>query len=602
MDDTLRDPDQPDRAASPGSGTLSSDTPRRYELGSFAVDAHRRTVRDERGRVVEIPAKAFDALVYLVEHAGVAVSRAELLDALWPDTIVEDNTLSRTVMQVRRALGEGYVVTIRGRGYQCVADVRPVDAEPDDSPRDRGARRSGISRATLAAVGIAAGAALLVVVLRLLAPPDEAENPTPDPVTRYSSSPTTDERALELYLSGRTYERMHNDWDPELVARQYQRAVEIDPSFALAWARLSIIHNEIFWFRRDVSQARQLLARDAALRAITLQPDLPEARMALGWYHYHVEQDARAAVAELERAAAGMPDDAEVHWRLGIVYRRYGEIEKALAEFTRLAELDPLGRRGLFDAVETLLFMRHYSGAEELCDRLLEVTPDHAAILTYKAMIPLYRDGDARELSAAASDPALDARSPWVIPRPIMRWMAAIFQRDFDDALAALDAWHEEAWRNERRYVSNEGLRATTFELAGRAANARESWQRALAHVEGVLNQNPDYPDARMARAEALVRAGDPATAVAEAHAVIEHFRAAGDRLSAGEHRLDAIRRVFAPAGALDDAFDSLESYLTEPGMWSIEGLVADPRLDPLRSDPRFGRLVDRYRRAPTSH
>jgi DNA-binding winged helix-turn-helix (wHTH) protein/tetratricopeptide (TPR) repeat protein len=580
---------------------VSSDTPRRYEFGSFAVDAHRRTLRDERGLVVEIPAKAFDALVYLVEHAGVSVSRAELLDALWPATIIEDNTLSRTIMQVRRALGEEYVVTIKGRGYQFVADVRPVGAEPGDSPRARGARRSGVPRAALVGVGIAAGAVVLVAVLRLVAPPDERDNPTPDPVTRYSSSPTADGHALELYLSGRTYERIHNDWDSELVARQYQRAVELDPTFALAWARLSIIHNEIFWFRRDASQARRQLARDAAMRAITLQPDLPEARMALGWYHYHVEQDARAAVAELKRAVAGMPGDEEAHWRLGIVYRRYGELEKALAEFEKLYELGPADRRWLFAAVEIHLLLRQYPEAQELCDRLLEVAPDHSATLTYKALIPLYRDGDARALSAAASDPAFDTRNPWVIPRPIMRWMAAIFERNFESALAALDAWHEEAWRDGRRYFSHDGLQATTFELTGRPARAGEGWQRALAHVEGVLDQNPDYPDARMARAEALARAGDPATAVAEAHRVIEHFEAAGDRISAAEHRLDAVRRVFAPTGALDDALAGLERYLAEPGMWSVEGLVADPRLEPLRGDPRFVGLVDRYRRDTTS-
>lgn len=119
---------------------MSSDTPRRYEFGSFAVDAHRRTLRDERGRVVEIPAKAFDALVYMVEHAGVAVSRAELLDALWPDATVEDNTLSRTVMQVRRTLGEGYVVTIKGCADAALA---PRGWPARGSDRARGPRPHG---------------------------------------------------------------------------------------------------------------------------------------------------------------------------------------------------------------------------------------------------------------------------------------------------------------------------------------------------------------------------------------------------------------------------------------------------------------------------
>ena len=582
-----------------GKSALSIERSRRYDLGSFVVDTHRRLLSDERGRVVEIPAKAFDALVHLVEHAGVPVSRAELMDALWPDTVVEDNTLSRTIMQVRRELGKESIVTIKGRGYQFVGEVRPIDSESDDESRDPGARRGALPPAVRAGAGIAVAAALLLVLLRLLGPSDR-QTSTLDAALRHRSSPTADERALELYLSGRTYERMHNDWDPELAARQYQRAVELDPSFALAWARLSIVHNEIFWFRSDVSEARQQLARDAALRAVSLQPDLPEARMALGWYHYHVERDARAAVAELERAAAGMPGDAEAHWRLGIVHRRYGQMDRALAELEKLYELGPVEPSWLFAAVETRLLRREYAEAEELAGRLLRAAPDHAGTLTYEAMIPLFREGDVRALEVLASEHP-GAATPWVIPRPILSWMAAVYRRDFVAALEALEGWHAEAWRDDRRYFSNDGLRATTLELAGRPASARENWQRALAHVEGVLDQSPGYADARMARAEAMARVGDAAMAVAEARGVIEHFEAAGDRISAGEHRLDAVGRVFAPAGAFDDAFACLEAYLAGPGMWSIEGLAADPLLDPLRSDARFERLVARYGRAPSS-
>ncbi len=77
-----------------------------YEFGDFVLDPAQRSLLRRDGAAVSINAKAFDALVCLVERAGQVVPRAALAEALWPTTIVEDNNLSQTVLALRRALGD----------------------------------------------------------------------------------------------------------------------------------------------------------------------------------------------------------------------------------------------------------------------------------------------------------------------------------------------------------------------------------------------------------------------------------------------------------------------------------------------------------------
>jgi len=100
-----------------------------YEFGDFRLDPAHRTLEGPDGVAVALTAKPFDALIHLVEHAGQAVSRAELTKALWPNTVVEDNNLTQAISALRGALGNGYIATLPGRGYQFVADVRTIGRE-----------------------------------------------------------------------------------------------------------------------------------------------------------------------------------------------------------------------------------------------------------------------------------------------------------------------------------------------------------------------------------------------------------------------------------------------------------------------------------------
>ena len=99
-----------------------------YEFGDFRIDAAKRLLLKRDGERVPLTPKAFDTLLYLVEHSGTLLDKDELLRAVWADTVVEENNLNQHISTLRRVLGEKrdehhYIVTVPGRGYRFVADV-----------------------------------------------------------------------------------------------------------------------------------------------------------------------------------------------------------------------------------------------------------------------------------------------------------------------------------------------------------------------------------------------------------------------------------------------------------------------------------------------
>src|SRR2546430_2546601 len=100
-----------------------------YEFGLFRVDPVKRLLVRE-GEVISLKPKVFETLLVLLERRARVVEKEELMQLLWPDSFVEENNLSVNVSALRRALGEGgehrYIVTLPGRGYRFVAEVREV--------------------------------------------------------------------------------------------------------------------------------------------------------------------------------------------------------------------------------------------------------------------------------------------------------------------------------------------------------------------------------------------------------------------------------------------------------------------------------------------
>ncbi|MGI8897951.1 MAG: winged helix-turn-helix domain-containing tetratricopeptide repeat protein [Pyrinomonadaceae bacterium] len=107
-----------------------------YEFERFRIDPVKRLLLRD-GEPQPLTPKAFDILLVLLQHRGGILEKDELMRAVWPDTVVEENNLTRNISALRKALGDSpnehqYVVTIPGRGYRFVADVRELQDEDAD--------------------------------------------------------------------------------------------------------------------------------------------------------------------------------------------------------------------------------------------------------------------------------------------------------------------------------------------------------------------------------------------------------------------------------------------------------------------------------------
>jgi TolB-like protein len=107
-----------------------------YDIGQFRIDTRRRLLLSADGAPIPLPHKVFEALLFLVEHRGQLLEKSILMNAIWPDAVVEENSLNQVITTLRRVLGERpgehrFIVTVPGRGYRFVASAQIGPAEPE---------------------------------------------------------------------------------------------------------------------------------------------------------------------------------------------------------------------------------------------------------------------------------------------------------------------------------------------------------------------------------------------------------------------------------------------------------------------------------------
>jgi len=211
-----------------------------------------------------------------------------------------------------------------------------------------------------------------------------------------SARPTENFEAYSYYLRGEALRTAQEDEVHNMphAVEMFERAVALDPKFALAYARLAKAHSSLYGANTDRTAKRLALMRSAAETAVRLDPELPEGHIALSAYYYLGAHDYARALAELAIAAERQPGSAEVYSNRGTLLRRLGRLGEAVANLERASELDPRSAPAAFGVANIHGAMRHYADAIRYVDRTLALNPRWAGVYADRATFVLGETGD----------------------------------------------------------------------------------------------------------------------------------------------------------------------------------------------------------------
>jgi len=408
--------------------------------------------------------------------------------------------------------------------------------------------------------------------------------------TALEARPTRNLEAYQAYLRG-----MDHIGGPDytreasqLAVQMFQRAVELDSTFALAYARLAYAHAETYQDRYDPSAERLVLAQAAADRALQLQPNLPWAHIAQGYCAYWGHKDYNTALRELALAEVGLPDDPDILSAQAFIWRRQGRFKAAIQQLERLFLLNPRDAVLPSRIAETQYYLRDYASAIRSTDQSISLAPDQIVGYLYKALFLCSAEGDTVSARATlASIPRQDnedVRMGWL-------WLDMI-ERDYSDALRQIAQLPTMVvFAGGPTYLKVQ-LLANVYDFTREPARARECYDSARVILEKELKERPDDPSVHSMLGLIYAGLGKKQDAIREGKLAVEIIPVSKDAFDGSDRAVD-LAMIFIKVGEHDAALDQIEYLLTIPSSLSAALLRLDPQYDPLRELPRFQKLIE---------
>jgi serine/threonine protein kinase/cytochrome c-type biogenesis protein CcmH/NrfG len=422
--------------------------------------------------------------------------------------------------------------------------------------------------------------------------------------------PTNNPEAYDAYLRGLAFQSREGAWIDLLMKAIgfYEQAVQLDPKFALAWARLSRA-DALLYYRNARSGDKM---RDAAKKALEnaqkLEPNSAETLLALAYYQDRVLADHGLAKSTFGRVCKMLPSNSNVLSALASIAGDEGHWDQRIAYYEKALALDPLNAGLLADLAFTYGMLRQFPTALKIYDQALDITPNDPDVMASKASI-YQAQGNLEQAARCLSQ--ITAQTPGVLESKINQ---SDFERNYGEAiqlvqaeLAGLQTDGEmiaaggfETETMKATYASLQLAVATIQLAAGDSSSAKLTAQEARNTVEAVLRKNQsDQPAVWLLLGQANALMGEKDSGRKAEERAMMLFPSAKDALEKAMLQ-EQLAVVQTSLGENSRAIATLAQLLQTP--YSTGAcrtpitpalLRFDPIWDPLRGDPAFQKLCE---------
>jgi TolB-like protein/Flp pilus assembly protein TadD len=523
-----------------------------------------------------------DILTALAQIGGLRViSRSSVMQFRDP--------AAHTLREVGKLLGVANVLegSVRREGDRIVVNVQLIDAL-----KDRHLWANRYERTIADSLGLQGELASQIAnELRVTLSPNEKTN--------VETKPTDNSDAYLVYLQANQIERGPDTLleDYKKAERLYVKAIALDSKFALAHARLASTRAEIFHYYEPLDSWKTR-ARSSAETALQLQPSLGEAHLAIGQCIYWFDQDYDAALAEFDTALRLAPNNSETGGLIAAIKRRQGKWEEALEGYRNMSRLDPQNPNIARNLLFTCTSMRRWADAAHEAERMCAMAPDSIVAKTQKGYVNFWWKGDTNLLKSILAEIPAETDPDGTVTT--CRWDLAMITRDFATASHVVDA----SPLNDFSYLNGSTtpksfLQGCIYLAQGNAVAAQKLFESARQNFEAAVKESPKSAERHANFGLVNAFMGRKEEAIREARRAVELKPESKDALD-GALMSAYLALVYVRVGEKDLALPLIERLLKTSGSVdsgdysiSVNDLKYRWEWDPIRSDPRFQKLIE---------
>jgi TolB-like protein/Flp pilus assembly protein TadD len=416
---------------------------------------------------------------------------------------------------------------------------------------------------------------------------------TPEETKMIDKKPSTSLEAYNYYLRGNDYYwRSFEKQNYEIASKMYLKAIETDPKFAMAYVRLSLCYLYLNWFYYDKSIDRVAKSKEAIDAVFSIDPDLPEAHFALGYYYYLGLLNYQEALKQLSVAEEKLKNNPDCMYLKANIYRRAGKWTLSEENFKKAFELDPGSQVIALNEAITLSHINNYTEAEEYFNKTLMLNPTFIEAYWQKSFMEMKWKGNTIKARETINDLLKIDESVSDLRIFEQSVIIDIYDGNYQKVLNDLSSRNFDIIDTHFYFNLKSLLFARTYSLMNNQEKARQYYSFALATLESKILKDPEDPRLYSAIGIAYAGLGRKEKAIDAGKRAVDLMPIEKEAYR-GVFRVEALARIYVMVGEYGAALEQIKLLLSIPSRLSVKLLLLDPGWKPLWNLPEFKKIVN---------